>query len=99
MRHSGTRERRRWPLWYWAALALLLPILAILGLFVGAVPAVTQYYTPSEGMAPTLLKNDRFLVWKRVPATLRRGDIIVFRVEGATYVKRIAGLPGDRVAV
>jgi signal peptidase I len=98
MEDRGVR-RRRWPLWYWAALALLLPVLAVLGLVVGAVPAVKQYYTPSEGMAPTLLKNDRFLAWMRRPDRLRRGDIIVFTVDESTYIKRIAALPGDRIAM
>jgi signal peptidase I len=99
MRNRGMGARRRWPLWYWAALALLLPAFAVIGLFVGAVPVLKQYYTPSEGMAPTLLKNDRFLAWMRPPEPLRRGDIILFPVDGSTYIKRIAALPGDRIAL
>jgi signal peptidase I len=98
MEDRGVR-RRRWPLWYWAALALLLPLAAVVALFVGAVPVLKQYYIPSEAMEPTLLKNDRLLVWMRPPTTLRRGDIIVFRVDGSTYIKRIAALPGDRIAL
>jgi signal peptidase I len=91
-------SRRRWPLWYWVAIALLLPVLAIVALFVGPVPVIKRYYIPSEAMEPTLLKNDRLLVWMRPPNPLQRGEIILFRVNGATYIKRIAALPGDRIA-
>lgn len=57
------------------------------------------YYLPSEGMAPTLDKNDRFVAVLGATAGLRRGDVIVFPVGEATYVKRIAALPGDRIGM
>jgi signal peptidase I len=57
------------------------------------------FYSPSEAMAPTLLKNDRFVAAMRVPENLRRGEVILLRVGPNVYVKRIAGLPGDRIAL
>ncbi len=63
---------------------------------------VQAFYIPSGSMEPTLMINDRILVAKFVyriePA--RRGDVIVFRYPlnpQRDFVKRIIGLPGDRV--
>ncbi|MEA3040273.1 MAG: signal peptidase [Sphingomonadales bacterium] len=50
-------------------------------------------------MAPTLLKNDRIVAAMRAPERLWRGEVILFRVGPDIYVKRIAGLPGDRIAL
>jgi signal peptidase I len=57
------------------------------------------FYLPSEAMAPTLLKNDRLVAAMGAPSAFRRGDVILLRVGPNVYVKRIAGLPGDRIAV
>ena len=99
MRKSDTGARRRWPLWYWIATALALPVLAVAGLFVGAVPLAKRFYIRSEAMEPTLLKNDHILAWMQPPNPLRRGDVILFRMEEGTWIKRIAAVPGDRIAV
>jgi signal peptidase I len=50
-------------------------------------------------MAPTLSKLDRLVAHMRAPARLRRGDIVLIRVGSVTYVKRVAALPGDRIAM
>jgi signal peptidase I len=51
-------------------------------------------------MSPTLLTNDRILASMRGPGEIRRGDIILFRVpDGAFYIKRVAGLAGDTIAI
>jgi signal peptidase I len=57
------------------------------------------FYLPSEAMAPTLLKNDRLVAAMGALSAFRRGEVILFRVGPNVYVKRIAGLPGDRIAV
>jgi signal peptidase I len=93
---NGSRWRR---VWYGAAgIALLLVAAAFLALVGAPVPLVRSFYIPSEAMMPTLLKNDRLVAVMRTPQPLRRGDIILFRVDASTYIKRIAGLPGDHIA-
>ena len=70
---------------------------------------------PSGSMRPTLLEGDRIFVNKlayglRVPLTKvwltrweepRRGDVVTFAspADGIRLVKRIVGLPGDRIAM
>lgn len=62
--------------------------------------AVFTTLVRSDSMRPTLESGDLVLT-SRVhhPERLRRGDIVVFRSRerGATLVKRLIGLPGDRV--
>lgn len=76
---------------------------------------VQAFKIPSESMEPTLLVGDHVLVnkfifggtgaWydKLLPyRAIRRGDIIVFKFpfdDHSHYVKRVIGLPGDRVRI
>jgi signal peptidase I len=63
-----------------------------------------NYSAPSSGMKPTIETDDQ-LMSRQIFAgfgyqyTPRRGDIIVFNTEkiGSDYVKRVVGLPGDRI--
>ncbi|MHB9145153.1 MAG: signal peptidase I [Symbiobacteriia bacterium] len=63
---------------------------------------VTRVPTPS--MVPSIEAGDRLLtdkLWFHISG-LRHGDVVVFQPPFATtepYVKRIIGLPGDRIAV
>jgi signal peptidase I len=68
---------------------------------------------PSGSMNPTIVEGDRILIDKRayglrVPFTMtrltrgadpRRGDIVIFPSpeDGTVLVKRVVGLPGDRI--
>ena len=69
---------------------------------------------PSGSMMPTLLAGDEVLVAKSAygigvwtgrplwPSLPRRGEVIVFRPAqnpNADYIKRVVGLPGDRIRV
>lgn len=64
------------------------------------------FYIPSESMVPTLQVGDRVLV-NKLSYRLhdpRRGDVVVFRAPPAAaagdvkdLVKRVVGLPGDRI--
>jgi signal peptidase I len=65
-----------------------------------------SFKVPSASMMPTILPGDRFFADKRVgrpgEVKLRRGDIAVFRYPNdrtTLYVKRVVGLPGDRIAI
>jgi signal peptidase I len=89
----------RFARWY-AVLAAIVGVLVADNLLVAAAHRYYKsFYLPSEAMAPTLLKNDRFFASMRVPQDLRRGEVILLRVGPNVYVKRIAGLPGDRLAL
>lgn len=76
---------------------------------------VQAFKIPSQSMEPTLLVGDHLLVnkfifegnraWyeKLLPyRAIRRGDIVVFKFpfdDHPHYVKRVIGLPGDRVRI
>jgi signal peptidase I len=92
--------------------SLLVTIL--LALF-GTTFIVQAFKIPSQSMEPTLLVGDHLLVnkfifegrgaWyeKMLPyRAIRRGDIIVFKFpfdDHPHYVKRVIGLPGDRIRI
>lgn len=57
---------------------------------------------PSESMVPTIKINDRIVVTRIYDRTkLKRGDIVVFYSHELqdTLIKRLIGLPGDKVEV
>lgn len=65
---------------------------------------VEAFWIPSESMVPTLEVGDRVLANKFIYRFTepKRGDIIVFRsVENPNeeLIKRVVGVPGDRVSV
>jgi len=51
-------------------------------------------FVPSESMEPAI-KSGSIILGCRIIGELRRGDVVVFRRDGACLVKRIAGVPGD----
>lgn len=87
----------------------------MLRLAIGSLPmwidrAVLQCVVPSESMVPTLQVNDRIFVDRDELYQPKRQDIVVFEAPpkaieiveaepGALFVKRVVGLPGDRVQV
>ncbi|HET7303944.1 MAG TPA: signal peptidase I [Segeticoccus sp.] len=83
------------------ALALAAALLVVAGALVAQ-----PFVIPSASMTPALRPGDRVLVEKWDAADVRRGDVVVFEAppgwgaEGGStdYVKRVIGLPGDRVA-
>jgi len=61
-----------------------------------------SFVASSASMTPTLRKGDALFVAKGpLAGPPSRGELVVFRLgaDGAPYVKRIVGLPGDRVQV
>lgn len=92
--------------------SLLVTILLVL---FGTTFVVQAFKIPSESMEPTLLVGDHLLVnkfifegtgaWyeKLLPyRSIRRGDVVVFKFpyeDHVDYVKRVIGLPGDRIRI
>src|SRR5579863_2992282 len=86
----------------------------ILALF-GTTFIVQAFKIPSQSMEPTLLVGDHLLVNKFIFGgrghwydavlpyrPIRRGDVIVFKFpyqDHPHYVKRVIGIPGDRIKI
>jgi signal peptidase I len=59
-------------------------------------------YAPSESMVPSVRSGDYFLVDMHITGELKRGDVVIVRTgrgEDVSYIKRIAALPGDAIAM
>ena len=68
---------------------------------------IQTYFIPSESMVPTLEVGDRLMVYKLAftLGNVDRGDLVVFNrppaleeTELKDFVKRVVGLPGERVS-
>ncbi|MFK8021666.1 MAG: signal peptidase I [Pseudomonadales bacterium] len=97
----------------WAENKSLLVFITLMFVFRSAIADWNE--VPTGSMKPTIIEGDRILVNKmaydlRLPFTHvslykradpKRGDIIVFDSEaaGKRLVKRVVGMPGDRVAM
>jgi signal peptidase I len=88
-----------WSRWYGltaVALAVLIPAQF-------AAPIMHRFYkpfyAPSESMAPTIGKGDKFIADMRWRGPFRRGEIILFNSPNGMRVSRIAAIPGDRIAM
>jgi signal peptidase I len=79
-------------------LLMAIILAAVLKLFI-----IDSRVVPTSSMYPTVHSNDRVLVDKLSYRfrDIRRQDIVVFRLEGEKYdlLKRVIGLPGDRIRV
>jgi signal peptidase I len=84
--------------------------LAVVAVLVFQAEVAKPYRIPTPSMEPTLRVSDRVIANRLVYRfhAPRRGDIIVFttpaRVEaacsaGGTFIKRIVGLPGEKVSM
>lgn len=84
--------KSKYEAWEWVkALAIAVALAFLIRTFL-----FTPVIVEGASMAPTLLDNDRMIVTKI--GDLNRFDVVVFHAtEEADYIKRIIGLPGDRV--
>jgi signal peptidase I len=60
------------------------------------------FFTPTESMSPTIERNETFMVdtWRYRHHSPSNGEIVVLEKPdqpGIKYVKRIVGVPGDRI--
>lgn len=106
MSESERSERR--PGWKFLRDLVVIVVVALLASFLVKTYLVRSFYIPSASMERTLLIGDRVLVNELVPGAvpLHRGDVVVFRDpggwlgagQGEDLIKRVIGLPGDRVS-
>lgn len=81
-------------------IAFLLALLALAFVLVQTL-LVGVYVVDGSSMEPTLHAGDRLLVWKAARA-FARGDLVVFehpQDDERVLVKRVAGLPGERIEI
>jgi signal peptidase I len=91
---------------FWRELPILLGVAILVAVVVRAFVLQT-FYIPSPSMEHTLNINDRVLVNKLVYdfRSPNRGEVVVFKApaewrsgpEGEDFIKRVIGVPGDRV--
>ncbi len=103
---QARRIRAIEPAWFnrWYVYLGVYPLAVLVRLFIGALPvsSISSYSTPSSSMVPTLLVGD-YLEAKSsafVDRLPERGEIVLFippTDATGTFVKRVIGLPGDRV--
>jgi len=86
-----------WSRWYGlTAIALVVLVLSHL-----APPLMHRFYkpfyAPSEGMAPTIGKGDKFIADMRWRGPFRRGEIVIFKGPYGVRISRVAAVSGDRI--
>jgi len=91
---------------FWRELPILIVVALVIALVIKSF-VVQAFYIPSSSMENTLDIGDKVLVNKLVYhfRSIKPGDIIVFNPPGAAasdptqvpFIKRIIGLPGDRI--
>jgi len=100
--------RANWYNRWWIYLGIFLAAIGITGAleFTGnhSIYAIRTFSLPSVSNAPTLQVGDYIVVDNKAyeNKTPERGDMVVFRLpsdESIDYVKRVIGLPGDKVQV
>lgn len=89
-----------WSRWYvlLAALAVTMlaqPLFAVMG-----DRTYKTFSIPSEAMLPTLEVGDHLIADMRGGDPVKVGDVVVFTTpSGVDYIKRVAAMPGDRIAM
>jgi signal peptidase I len=95
-----TTDRPRYARWYGVLGAATVAIIINIALTNPEHRRYRSFYMPSESMAPSLLTNDRLIGYMRASTALQRGDLVLVRtVGGAIYLKRVAAIAGDRIAM
>lgn len=82
--------------------ALLGPALSlVLSVLVASRVFWAPYFVPSGAMAPTLVAGDYLIASRPLSYMPVRGDVVVVSsgITGSEHVKRLIGLPGDRVSL
>ena len=72
-------------------------LLIVVAIFFIVVFRIQPYKIYGHSMNPTLYENE--LVLSRKTKKYNRGDIIVFELDNSPTIKRIIGVPGDKVFI
>jgi signal peptidase I len=98
-----TKQRSLWPnirMAFWAVIALF--VLGVLWTTRFGTRWPSIYYMTGPSMEPTIAAEKYFLAWSP-PGALDRGDLVIFlfvdEEEVFHVLRRLAGLPGDTVAM
>jgi signal peptidase I len=62
--------------------------------------AYESFSMPGPSNAPNLVQGDVVMSIAVAPTDVQRGDMVIFRLprdSGTTYIKRVIGMPGDRI--
>jgi signal peptidase I len=89
---------------YVVGVFLLVTIFVLSSIVPDRIPGVRAYKMTAESMSPTLASEDRIVADMRYyrSHTPLRGDLIVFIFpyqDHPVYIKRVIGVPGDRVKI
>jgi len=83
--------------------SILIGIAILIVVSWAAAYSVGFYEVPTNSMSPTVTKEDRLMAFKYAywNSNPERGDLVLFKhpVTGNIHVKRVAGLPGERVQI
>ena len=62
---------------------------------------VQSFSVPAKSMTPTVIPGDLILADTYGPrlADIKRGDVVLFWVDGTVFIKRVVGQPGDVIAM
>jgi signal peptidase I len=95
---GAPRPRRRpWQVVYWVTFGLLCA--AVAGLLAGALVTLGTIRPTTQTMAPAISAGN-LAIFQRDASGIVRGDVVVIYVRSldGNLVRRVIGLPGDRVA-
>jgi signal peptidase I len=87
-------RRRPWRVVYWVTFGLLCAVVA--GLTVGLFLTFRAVLVPSPGMSPTIPAGSK-ADYQPGAGGIVRGDVVVIQSPSGLLVRRVIGLPGDRV--
>lgn len=92
MRRYFLRKRRR----NVKMIVVMSAMVAGISILLGGVVGIDR--VSGSSMYPYLMNGD-WVVYSRINIKRQRDDVVVFEKNGESYVKRVAGLPGDTVEI